>query len=164
LTGEGIRIGYLPADERFPHFAVGAADQRVLSVLSTPAIDRGSVVGSLNIYSRVRDAFDERDRDAATIIAAEIANALRKSTVLSAAMNIRDRLQEEHDEVVLVARAQGVLMSIHECSSAQARDLIRHAAEGNNESLIVVAERILASMSPDLEEVGERSPERGDAH
>ena len=36
LTGETIRIGFAPTDQRFPHFAVGAADRRVLSVLSTP--------------------------------------------------------------------------------------------------------------------------------
>lgn len=62
-----IRIGFAPTDQRFPHFAVGAADQRVLSVLSTPAIDHGSVVGSLNLYSHREEPFEQRDRDTAAI-------------------------------------------------------------------------------------------------
>ncbi|MCU1399449.1 MAG: hypothetical protein JWN62_2558 [Acidimicrobiales bacterium] len=133
LTGETIRIGFAPTDQRFPHFAVGAADRRVLSVLSTPAIDHGSVVGSLNIYSQRQNAFDRRDLDTATIIAAEIATALMKSSVLSTARAIRDQLQEEHDEFALVSQAQGVLMAIQDCSSAQAANLIRNAATDYND-------------------------------
>ena len=56
LGGEMIRIGFLEADQRFPHFAAGAADRRVNSVLSTPAIDHGQVVGSLDVYSHHVDA------------------------------------------------------------------------------------------------------------
>src|SRR5918994_529330 len=67
LGGEMIRIGYLAKAERFPHFARGAADRRVQSVLSTPALDHGDVVGSLNVYSRNADAFDERSQATALI-------------------------------------------------------------------------------------------------
>jgi len=156
LTGETIRIGYVPTDERFPHFAVGAADQRVLSVLSTPAIDHGTVVGSLNIYSRQENAFDQSDQDTAAVIAAEIANALMKSSVLATARNIRDQLQEQHDESTLVARAEGVLIAIQDCSAAQASDLIRNAANDNNEPLIDTAERILANIQQDQAHSDER--------
>ena len=79
-------IGFLPDAERFPHFAAGAADRRVLSVLSTPAIDHGRVVGSLNLYSPgAEDGFDEHDRQTGLVLAAEIASALVKSAVLTRA-------------------------------------------------------------------------------
>ena len=158
LTGEAIRIGYAPTDQRFPHFAIGAADRRVLSVLSTPAIDHGDVVGSLNIYSQRENAFDEQDRSTAAIIAAEIANALMKSTVLSTAHGIRDQLQEQHDELSMVSMAKGVLMSIHDCSLAQAADLIRNAASDNNEPLINTAERILDSVQRDRNDAQQAPP------
>jgi GAF domain-containing protein len=157
LTGETVRIGYAPTDERFPHFAVGAADARVLSVLSTPAIDHGTVVGSLNIYSHRENAFDPRDHDTAAVIAAEIATALLRSSVLSTARGIRAQLQEQHDEFTLVSRAQGVLIAIQDCSAAQAADLIRNAATDNNEPMISTAERILASVQQNADELGERS-------
>jgi GAF domain-containing protein len=146
LGGEAVRIGFVPADQRFPHFAIGAADRRVLSVLSTPAIDHGKVVGSLNVYSQVEDAFDDEDRHTALIIAAEVANALVKSAVLSEATSLRDQLQEQHDSAALVSMAQGVLMAIHDCSQAQAHDLITGAAEANNERIVTVAERILSTV------------------
>jgi len=90
LGGEMIRIGYIPADERFPHFAGGAGDQRVQSVLSTPAIDRGQVVGSLNVYSRQRDAFDDRARGTTLVMAAEVAHAVVRSVTLSTARTTPD--------------------------------------------------------------------------
>jgi GAF domain-containing protein len=146
LGGASVRIGFIPTDERFPHFAIGAADRRVLSVLSTPAIDHGTVVGSLNVYSHLEDAFDDDDSDTALIVAAEIAHALIKSAVMSEATELRAQLQEEHDSATLVSRAMGVLMGLHQCSQAQADDLIRRAADSNREPLVVVAERILSSV------------------
>jgi GAF domain-containing protein len=151
LGGEMIRIGYLAKDERFPHFARGAADRRVQSVLSTPAIDHGHVVGSLNVYSHHVDAFDDRAHDTALVMAAEVAHALVRSAVLGTAHTTRDRLQEQHDEATLVARAQGVLMALHDCSVAQAHDLIRNAANTNAEQLRATAERILAAVRDDTE-------------
>jgi GAF domain-containing protein len=151
LGGEMIRIGYLARDERFPHFAQGAADRRVQSVLSTPAIDHGQVVGSLNVYSRHVDAFDDRARDMALVMAAEIAHALVRSAVLSTARTTRDRLQERHDETILVGRAEGVLIALQECSLAQAHDLIRNAAHSNGEQLRATAERILETVHDDTE-------------
>jgi GAF domain-containing protein len=149
LGGEMIRIGYMPDDERFPHFARGAADRRVLSVLSTPAIDHGSVVGSLNMYSRRANGFDDEAEAVALIMAAEVAHALAKSAVLATARATRDRLQEEHDEHVLVSRAQGVVMALHDCSVSQADDLIRNAAGLNGERLVTTAQRILSTVTSD---------------
>src|SRR3954449_12752766 len=140
LGGEMVRIGYVAADERFPHFARGAADRRVNSVLSTPAIDHGLVVGSLNVYSHQRDAFDDQAHDTALVMASEVAHAVVRSVTLSTARTTRDRLQEQHDETSLVSRAQGLLMALHDCSIAQAADLIRNAADSNGERLVTTAE------------------------
>jgi GAF domain-containing protein len=96
LGGEMIRIGYLAADERFPRFARGAADRPVQSVLSTPAIDHGHVVGSLNPYSHDVDAFDDQTQDIALVMAAEVAHALVRSAVLSTARTTREQLQAQH--------------------------------------------------------------------
>src|SRR3954447_22863276 len=149
LGGERIRIGFIPQDERFPHFAIGAADRRVLSVLSMPAVDRGTVVGSLNLYSRRANAFDDDAQNIALVLAAEVANAVAKSALLSTAQQTRDELQEQHDESSLVSIAKGVLMVMQDCSAAQADDLIRNAADSNGERLIITAERILANTTVD---------------
>jgi GAF domain-containing protein len=150
LGGEAVRIGFLPADERFPNFAIGAADRRVLSVLSTPVEHQGDVIGSLNIYSREEQAFDKEDSSVAFVIASEIANALAKSSVLGEARDLREQLQRRHDSSVLVAEAQGVLMAIQRCSADQAARLIRRAADDNDEPMVVTAQRILESVDGGL--------------
>jgi GAF domain-containing protein len=154
LGGEMIRIGYIPHDERFPHFAIGAADRRVLSSLSLPAIDHGVVVGSLNLYSRKPDTFAGEPTNIALVLAAEVANAIAKSVLLATASQTRDALQAQHDEAILVARASGIMTVVHDCSAATAERLLRNAANDNGEALIKTAERILANTSyeaPDLD-------------
>ena len=48
------------ADERFTHFAHGAADHRVNSVLSMPIIRHDDVVGTLNLYAARRQRVRRR--------------------------------------------------------------------------------------------------------
>jgi GAF domain-containing protein len=158
LGGQQIRVGYVPADERFPHFAVGAADRRVLSVLSTPILERGTVLGTVNLYSDRPDAFGQEAQDIARVISAEAATAVRKSKFLTTARAAREQLQERYDESVQTSRAQGALMVMYDCSAEQALDLLRNAAETNRERLLLTAERILSSMQEEpagLSDAGE---------
>jgi AmiR/NasT family two-component response regulator len=55
-------------------------------------------------------------------------------------------LQESYDESTLVSQAQGALMAIHQCSSAQAEELIRRASSHNGERLMNTAQRILSAV------------------
>jgi len=146
VGGEVVRVALVAGDERFPHFAAGAADRRVQSVLSTPVIDHGTVIGTLNLYGQRPAAFDTAGEEVALVIAAEVANAVTRSTFLARASTTRDALQAEHDEAVVVSRAQGAVMAMHDTSAAQALDLIRNAAATNDERLAVVAERILGAL------------------
>ena len=145
LGGQIVRIGFVDTDERFPHFAAGAADTRVKSVLSTPAIDHGMIVGSLNLYSQEPHAFDDSDTASTQVFAAEVANAIVKSATMRRVQGSLEDLQRDRDETTLVSRAQGVLMAIQDCSAVQARNLIANASRENGESLLRTAERILAS-------------------
>jgi GAF domain-containing protein len=147
LAGNTIRVAFLPEDERFPHFAVGAADQRILSVLSTPIRYEAKVIGTLNVYSRHEDAFDDRDHNVADLIAAEAANAIAKSELLSSATSTRDQLQAVYDERSQIRCARGVLMAVQDCSDEQAKNLLENAAEANAEPLIATAQRILNAMA-----------------
>jgi GAF domain-containing protein len=147
LAGNTIRVGYLPDDERFPHFAAGAADQRVLSVLSTPIRHDGAIIGTLNVYSRQSNAFDANDENIANVISAEAANAIAKSELLVTARTVREQLQAEYDEATLISRAEGMLMVLQDCSVEQATHLIQNAAQANAEAMIVTAERILTAVT-----------------
>jgi GAF domain-containing protein len=146
LGGPIVRIGYIPHDEEFPHFAIGAADRRVVSSLSLPVRHEGRVIGSLNMYSHVPHAFDARSEEAALVFAAEVALAIVASDLFKQAKAVRLNLQQVHDQDASVSQAEGVLMGIHSCTAAQAHTLIQSAADANHETLAQVAERILETV------------------
>lgn len=157
LGGRMVRVGVLAADERFPHFAIGAADQRVASVLSTPITHDGAVIGTLNLYSQRTNGFDEQGEDVARIVTAEAANAIIRSDVYATAHDLRRQLQTSHDEGVEVAAAEDVLVAIQECSADQARGLLEQATAATGERLVDVARRILDNVraeSPANEDAG----------
>jgi transcriptional regulator with GAF, ATPase, and Fis domain len=143
LGGSAIRIAFLPSDQRFPHFASGAADRRILSVLSVPIDHQGAVVGSLNLYSREADGFDEEAERAAQVVCAEAGVAIASSDIFRLASSVRNRLQSEHDLDLQVSLAEGMMMVLHDCSATQARSLLEHASATNREPLLATAQRIL---------------------
>jgi GAF domain-containing protein len=143
LGGPIVRLGYIPADERFPHFAIGAADRRVLSSLSIPIRHDGAIVGSLNLYSHRENGFDAAAEDTALVFAAEAALAIVHSSLFEQAHRIRASLQDAHEQSSAVSRAQGVLMGIHQISAIQAEALVQSAADSNGERLVEAAQRIL---------------------
>ena len=145
LGGQTVRFGVLEADERFPHFAIGAADRRIRHVLSTPVRSDDDVVGTLNLYSRLPGGFDVEAERVADIASAEIATAIVKAEVYRQAHQARGLLQQDHDDQAQIAQAQGVLVAVHACTTKQARALIGHASSSTGDSLIEVARRILAA-------------------
>ena len=156
LDGRSVRVALLATDERFPHFAIGAADQRIKSVLSVPISSDDEVIGTMNIYSRHPDAFDDSHEAMAAIVATAAGNAIEKAKLLTDVRDIRDRLQVEFDDNAIINRARGVLIGFEQCSAEQANALLHHAAQAATEALVEVAKRVLrvaqgddTSISPD---------------
>ena len=79
----------------------------------------------------------------AAVVATAVANSIVKAQLLTSVRTIRDQLQAQFDESMLLARAQGVLMAMQQCSSRQADMLIQNAADRNAESLMETATRII---------------------
>jgi GAF domain-containing protein len=143
LGGQTVRFAVLEESERFPHFAVGAADRRIRSVLSTPIRHDDGIIGTLNLYSRHVDGFDEQAQRVADVTAAEAGTAIITSRMYEQARQRRDELQALHDEEAQISQAQGVLMAIQLCSAEQAISLLDHAVDATGEDLVHVARRIL---------------------
>jgi GAF domain-containing protein len=147
LGGQTVRFAVLEQSERFPHFAVGAADRRIRSVLSTPIRHDADIIGTLNLYSRDPDGFDEQAQRVADVTAAEAGTAILTSQMYQQARQRRDELQTVHDEDAQISQAQGALMAIELCSAEQAIGLLSHAADATGDDLVHVARRILDEIS-----------------
>ena len=140
-----IRIDIVETDERFPHFAVGAGDLRVHSVLSMPIEHHSGVVGTFNLYSHAPSAFDDTSDDIARLASSQAAHAIVRSDVLTARPPAPRPAAGARRRDDLVARAQGVLVATQLCSAEQARHLIRRTAAATDDSLVATARRILAA-------------------
>jgi GAF domain-containing protein len=143
-----IRVAHLMQDERFPHFAIGAADQRILSTMSTPIRDAGHVVGTLDLYCRTLAGFNRADEDVALVIVAEAATIITASRVYAKADSARASIQADSDECAAMALAEGILMALYECSVHQATSLIKSAAQTTGSRLIDAARRIAQAIEP----------------
>ena len=143
LGGQTVRFAVLEESGRFPHFAVGAADRRIRSVLSTAIRHDDDIIGTLNLYSCDSDGFDEQAQRVADVTAAEAGTAIVTSQMYEQARQRRDELQALHDDDAQISQAQGALMAIQVCSAGQAIGLIAHAADATGDDLVDVARRIL---------------------
>lgn len=89
-TGNGVTgfvaatgKSYLCADAAHdPHYLLGAADAR--SSLTVPILDRGTVIGTLNVENTQPNAFDARDVQYLEIYARSVAGALKMLELLQA--------------------------------------------------------------------------------
>ena len=61
--------------------------------MSTPVVHDGEVIGTINIYSRLDNAFSDTDADMAAICATAVANSLVKAELLTSPGPFREQLQ-----------------------------------------------------------------------
>jgi hypothetical protein len=95
------------------------------AVLSSPLLANGWPVGALNLYSRTPGAFGAKDRNRASVFAAEASVLLSDMGVDDTAEQLGRRLTEALETRELVALAQGVLMERHSISTNAAYETRR---------------------------------------
>jgi GAF domain-containing protein len=154
-TGEGpclqairdrhvVRVDLLDAAEDYPHFAPGALDAGINSVLSVPARWEGTIVGTLNMYSKATNGF--RD-DGAIRIAQELASYAAESIVTSPlyaySVQVVEDLVESLATDEVVGRAITIICETAGCDESQAMADLRESARLRDESLRLAAEWVI---------------------
>jgi GAF domain-containing protein len=141
-TMETLRLDIAEVTEAFPHFARAARAQGVCGVLSVPAIWRGEIAATLNLYSRT-GPFDESAVSVANVLAAQIAIAVSRSPEFVAARAVVDEAQRTADDDADVNVATGLLMVNEGCTAEQAAGLLREAATHDEQTVLEIAHRII---------------------
>lgn len=149
-----VRLDLIAEEGRFPSFAERAAEAGVRSSLSLPVLVDGEAVGTLNLYSYTPAAFDETSQSLAALLVAQAGVAIAKSRLLAAGRRAADVAQQSADDRADVNMAEGILMSIEQCSAEQATALLRNAATSEEQTLAAMARRIIA----EVESQGDRPP------
>lgn len=162
LDGIIIRVGFTPLDEHYPHFAIGAQDLGVCSMLSVPIIAESHTIGTINLYSTVDRGFDQDSERLGAAFAAEASLALMDSRLLSAAIEHRQQVQENDDAFVETSIAQGVLMNSYGLSEHQAIAMLQQAADANHGSIVEAARVVVRSMTTPPTEPSGETPDPAD--
>lgn len=141
--GQVIRIDVLERDARFTHFAPGALDLNLSSVLSVPLAANGRSVGALNLYSREPDAFGAGSEEAVQPMADYAAEVISTSPIYAYSLDMVDGLAESIETQALIDQATGVLMATENSTSAEGLDRLRELALQSGQSMRTVAEWVL---------------------
>jgi GAF domain-containing protein len=145
----------LATDPRWPRFGPYTAEMGLASLLSVPLYlpdDHQTALGALNLYGSEREAFSERDRSVAVVLAAHASIAL--STMRSASHLRRENadLMDALASRDVIGQAKGILMERYKLSADEAFDMLRKASQHLNVKLRTIAE--------DVSDTGVFPPER----
>jgi transcriptional regulator with GAF, ATPase, and Fis domain len=123
-------------DERWPLWGKAAADLGFYSVVSASLHTDTRRIGSLNVYSRSVDAFDDKDAEVIKLLAGH-------ATVAIAAAKAKQELHEALDSRTTIGQAQGVLMQSFDIDAATAFAYMRRLSQHQNVKLVRVAESLI---------------------
>ena len=121
---------------RWPRFLQRASQSPIRSVAALPLCVRGDQIGSLNLYARDPDVFDEATVAVATAYAAHAAVAVKAAKTqaeLEAGMATR----------ALIGQAMGIIMATHRISAEDAWSLLRQTSQNRNVRVAQLAEDVL---------------------
>lgn len=144
LAAEGstpIRVAALESDERFGRFAPIVGALGIHGVLSLPVTVGDRTIGSVNLYAS--SEFGPGAEDIGEVIAAQVAAALTKSEIYSAALALARRVQARADRERDINIAAGVLAGFEHCSIDQAERLLHSAARSGGDTLAAAAKRVI---------------------
>lgn len=138
-----VRIDLVSHDERFEHFAPGAIEVGVESVLSIPLMSGDEGVGSINLYSTRPGAFSEQAPGLIGDLAEYATSLIVGSTLYESTVDLLARLVEVIDDSDQVAIAIGILVVRDHLTSVQAWEQLSSVAEEHGESVIEAARRLI---------------------
>ncbi|HXA32370.1 MAG TPA: GAF and ANTAR domain-containing protein, partial [Acidimicrobiales bacterium] len=139
---EVFQTGRLSEEARWPNFSHRASrESGVESILSFRLFIEEDTLGSLNLYSSHRDAFDQHDVAFGAVFAAHAAVAWSTARVID---NLRKGLQTRE----LIGEAVGILMARQDLSETEAFDVLKRASQRLNVKLRLIAEGVVHPKDP----------------
>ncbi|MFG1644271.1 GAF and ANTAR domain-containing protein [Amycolatopsis sp. NPDC049252] len=142
-----IRSKDIASEPAWPRFGPRAAEHGYTAVLST-ALQPFDVPprqgGALNVYARRGEAFDERARDAALLLATHASLALAGVTARTRAGLQAENLRRAVDSRDVIGQAKGILMQRRGIDADEAFDLLRRTSQELNVKLAELAGTLAA--------------------
>jgi GAF domain-containing protein len=133
-----IHIDDLSVDHRWPEFASAAMKLGIHAMLCVPLWVDDRRLGSLSLYARSAEVFDDSAKRFADLYATHGALALLEA-------QRADQLQRAIASRDVIGQAKGVLMERHRITAEQAFALLKGASQRLNRKVAEVAELLAAT-------------------
>ena len=142
-TGRPMVSGSLGSDNRWPHFGGPVARMGVHSALSLPLTVDDRVIGAINSYAHVRDAFGEHAVRLGSQFAGPAAVSVYNAQVLAKAQERTAQLQRALENRAVIDQAIGIIRSRSGGSADEAFQRLVQMSQSENIKLHAVAERLV---------------------
>ncbi|HET7310399.1 MAG TPA: GAF and ANTAR domain-containing protein [Mycobacteriales bacterium] len=143
-TGNAFRVRDLGAEPRWPSYVPRAVKQGARSMMSMPMTAEGNVLGALNVYARVPDAFDAEAASVADIVAAHAGLACQVSTAYFGHRTLAEQLSEAMTSRAVIEQAKGVIMATNGGTPDDAFDMLVRLSQSSHRKLRVIAQEVVA--------------------
>jgi GAF domain-containing protein len=144
--GHRVSIEDTIAGQRWGGFSVRAAANGIRSCLSLP-LNADGIIGALNLYAPVPQAFGEAEILRAETFAASASGALAVAARQASAAVLTDQLRAALASRSVIDQALGIIMAQERCSSSRAFAILRAASQNRNVKLRDIAREIVTSVS-----------------
>ncbi len=135
--------GSLGSDSRWPHFGGRVARMGVHSVLALPLMVDKRVIGAINAYAYVRDAFADHAVQLGSQFAGPAAVSVYHAQLLDAARERTARLQRALVSRAVIDQAIGIIRSRSGVNSTEAFDRLTRMSQKENVKLHLLAEQLV---------------------
>lgn len=138
-----VTSGNLGGEPQWPRFGPRVGRLGIHSALSLPLLLPDRVLGAMNVYSRDKNAFDERAVRLAEAFAGPAAVSVANAQLLAQAERLVGELQQALHSRAQIDQALGVVMSRSGVSAEEAFARLRSLSQSRSVKLAVVAAELL---------------------
>lgn len=143
LEGRTVRSGSLGGERLWPRFGPRVGRLGVHSALSLPLLLSERAVGAINVYSREKDAFDDRAEQLGELFATPAAVAVHNAQILARAQELTMQLQAALSSRPIIDQAIGILRARNGGSAEEAFGKLRSMSQADHVKLVDVARHIV---------------------
>ncbi|HEY5136528.1 MAG TPA: GAF and ANTAR domain-containing protein [Candidatus Nanopelagicales bacterium] len=143
LERRTVRSGSLGGEMMWPRFGPRVGRLGVHSALSLPLMLSERTVGAINVYSRAKDAFDDRAAELGELFAAPAAVAVHNAQILAQAQELTAQLQTALSSRPIIDQAIGILRGRSGGSADEAFGRLRTISQADHVKLVDVAQHIV---------------------
>jgi GAF domain-containing protein len=143
LERRTVRSGSLGGEKMWPRFGPRVGRLGIHSALSLPLLIDDRAVGAINVYSREKDAFDDRAAELGELFATPAAVAVHNAQILAQAQELTAQLQTALSRRPIIDQAIGILRGRSGGSAEEAFGKLREISQADHVKLVDVAQHIV---------------------